>query len=340
MKKILVTGGAGFIGSHTVIELVGRGFIPVIADNFSNSDRRVTDGLTSILGHRPETVMIDCTDSGAMERLFADHGFHAVIHFAAFKAVGESVTDPLRYYRNNLLTTQVVLECMRTYGVRHLVFSSSCTVYGQPDSLPVTEQSPLKPPVSPYGYTKQVCEHMVCDFVSAEPGFSAGLLRYFNPVGAHPSGLNGELPYGVPSNLVPFITQTAAGLRPALTIFGSDYATPDGTCIRDYIHVTDLAGAHVRALDWLEANPGKCEAFNLGQGRGHSVKEVIDTFERVTGQHVPVVMGPRRAGDVEQIWAEVTKANRALNWHTELGLEVALADAWRWQQYVNTLPAP
>ncbi|MBL7941160.1 MAG: UDP-glucose 4-epimerase GalE [Flavobacteriales bacterium] len=331
MKKVLVTGGAGFIGSHTVIELVAMGYQPVIADNFSNSDRRVTYGLTRILGTVPETVVVDCTDSSAMRQLFTDHGFHAVIHFAAFKAVGESVAHPLKYYRNNLLSTQVVLECMEEFGVKHLVFSSSCTVYGQPDQLPVTESTPLKTPASPYGFTKQVCERMVSDFVAASGVHSAALLRYFNPVGAHRSGFNGELPYGVPNNLVPYITQVAAGVRKSITVFGDDYNTPDGTCIRDYIHVTDLARAHVKTLDWLEANTGKCEAFNLGQGRGHSVLEVIRTFEEVTGNTLPVIHGPRRSGDVEQIWAEVSKANRELNWHTELSLEEALSDAWRWQ---------
>ncbi|MDZ4822830.1 MAG: UDP-glucose 4-epimerase GalE [Flavobacteriales bacterium] len=331
MLKVLVTGGAGFIGSHTVCELEASGSRPVIADNFCNSEQRVMDGLEKITGHAPVVHRIDCTDVQAMRSMFAHENFDAVIHFAAFKAVGESVEHPLKYYRNNITSMMVVLEMMKEFDVQHLVFSSSCTVYGQPDHLPVTEESPLKTPSSPYGFTKQVCEQLVKDFIASEKKFSAALLRYFNPVGAHPSGFNGELPMGLPNNLVPFIAQTAAGIRNEVSVFGSDYNTHDGTCIRDYIHVVDLAKAHVKALAWLVKNKGKCEAFNLGSGRGNSVLEVIRSFEKITGKKLNYKISDRRSGDVEQIWADPSKANLELNWKTELSLEDALRDAWRWQ---------
>lgn len=335
MKKVLVTGGAGYIGSHTVVKLLKHGYTPVIVDNFSNSDERILNGLEEILGFLPRLYRTDCTDIQALKSIFQQEAPDGVIHFAAFKAVGESTEQPIRYYRNNIDSLLNVLELMKEFGTRDLVFSSSCTVYGQPDDLPVHEQSPQKTATSPYGYSKQVCERIIEDFCNSNKNFRCALLRYFNPIGAHPSGLIGELPYGTPNNLVPYITQTAAGIREKLTIHGNDYSTPDGTCIRDYIHVCDLAMAHVKALQWLEGEQNACEAFNLGQGVGNSVKEVVDTFEQVNGTPVNAIVGPRRAGDVEQVWADVTKAHRVLDWRTNHSLAEALVDAWRWQQHVT-----
>ncbi len=332
MRKILVTGGAGFIGAHTVCELVNAGYMPVIVDNFSNTDDRILVGLKTILGFEPVLYRIDCTDENAMKEVFEKELPNAVIHFAAFKAVGESVENPLKYYRNNLDSLIVLLQLMQDYKVTDLVFSSSCTIYGQPSSLPVTEESPEQEATSPYGYTKQVGERIIRDFQKSNPGFRCALLRYFNPIGAHQSGLIGELPYGVPSNLVPFITQTAAEIRSKLTIYGDDYATADGTCIRDFIHVTDLARAHVKSLDWLASQKPICEAFNLGQGKGNTVMDVVKSFVRVTGVQLNYEVGARRSGDVEQVYADVAKANEILNWRTELSLDEALTDAWRWQQ--------
>lgn len=331
-KKVIVTGGAGFIGAHTVVELGAEGYVPVIVDNFSNTEEGVIDGLEKIMGSRPIVYKHDCADEQAMTKVFENEKPFAVIHFAAYKAVGESVQQPLKYYENNLCSLINMLKLMVRHDVRHLVFSSSATVYSQPERLPVDENSPLLEATSPYGYTKQVCERIVRDTLRANAQMGAALLRYFNPIGAHESAHIGELPYGVPNNLVPFITQTAIGLREQLTIFGNDYNTPDGTCIRDYIHVTDLAKAHVKALNWLDKNPSRCEAFNLGQGVGNSVLEVVKTFERVTGQKLNYVIGNRREGDVEQVWADATKANQVLGWKTELSLEKALEDAWRWEQ--------
>ncbi|MFM7726793.1 MAG: UDP-glucose 4-epimerase GalE, partial [Flavobacteriales bacterium] len=308
MKKVLVTGGAGYIGSHTVVELLNHGYIPVIVDNFSNSDERVLSGLEEILGFKPVLYHCDCTNSEEFRKVFEAETPDAVIHFAAFKAVGESTEQPVRYYRNNIDSLLNVLDLMHEFDVRDLVFSSSCTVYGQPDELPVSERSPQKEAPSPYGYSKQVSERIIKDYCATGKNIRCALLRYFNPIGAHPSGLIGELPYGTPNNLVPYITQTAAGIREKLTIHGNDYSTSDGTCIRDYIHVCDLAGAHVKALAWLDTQTQTCEAFNLGQGQGNSVKEVVDTFVRVNNMPVQVVIGPRRPGDVEQVWADVSKA--------------------------------
>jgi len=334
MKKVLVTGGAGYIGSHTVIELLNSGFIPVIVDDFSNSDERILSGLEEILGFSPVLYRCDCTQMEEFRKIFQSELPDAVIHFAAFKAVGESTEQPVRYYRNNIDSLLNVLELMQEFNTRDLVFSSSCTVYGQPDELPVRETSPQKTATSPYGYSKQVCERILEDFCFANKNIRCALLRYFNPIGAHPSGLIGELPYGTPNNLVPFITQTAAGIREKLTIYGNDYSTPDGTCIRDYIHVCDLANAHVKALEWLDSHPQTCEAFNLGQGRGNSVKEVVDTFVKINQTPVQAVMGPRRPGDVEQVWADVSKALEELNWKTTRTLEDALKDAWRWEKHL------
>jgi UDP-glucose 4-epimerase len=332
MKKILVTGGAGYIGSHTVVELINHGYSPVIADNFSNSKPMILDGIEKITGMKPAFYKVDCASKEELRTVFeAEPNIEGVIHFAAFKAVGESVAEPLKYYHNNLGSMQVLLE----FKVSNLVFSSSCTIYGQPDSLPVTEDSPVKPANSPYGYTKQVCEQMITDVnKAANTDMGAVLLRYFNPIGAHSSAHIGELPLGVPNNLVPFITQTAAGIREKLTVFGNDYDTIDGTCIRDYIHVQDLAVAHIRAFEWLEKNAGSCSPFNVGTGKGSTVKEVIDTFEKVSGQRLNYEVGPRRSGDVESIFASPKKANEELNWKTQKSLQNAMEDAWRWQQNI------
>ncbi|MBK9175286.1 MAG: UDP-glucose 4-epimerase GalE [Flavobacteriales bacterium] len=333
MKKVIVTGGAGFIGSHTVVELAGAGYEPVIVDDLRNSEERVLDGIAAILGRRPSFHRIDCNDAEALNALLARETPHGAIHFAADKAVGESVEDPAKYFRNNIGTLAVLLGSMREHGAHHLVFSSSCTVYGEPATLPVTEDAPDQNATSPYGYTKVACERLVRDQCIAVPELKAVLLRYFNPIGAHPSGLIGELPRGVPNNLVPYVTQTAAGLRGKLRINGSDYETPDGTCIRDYIHVVDLAKAHVRALQWMEQRPAPlCEVFNLGTGRGNSVLEVVKTFARVNDVEVPYEIGPRRAGDVVSVYADTTKSRDVLGWKAERNLADALRDAWRWQQ--------
>jgi UDP-glucose 4-epimerase len=333
--RILVTGGTGYIGSHTVIALAQAGYEPVLIDNFANSYPSVLDHLRDILGWPVVFYEGDCVDADFMDRVFREKpALKGVVHFAAHKAVGESVTQPLKYYRNNIESLLILLERMRAYQVPHLVFSSSCTVYGQPDQLPVTEQSPMKPAISPYGYTKQVCEQVIEDVVRSQVPLKSAALRYFNPVGAHPSGRIGELPIGVPNNLIPLVTQTAAGIRECLTVYGDDYGTPDGTCVRDYIHVVDLARAHVAALAFLEQQPPRPfhEIFNVGTGRGHSVLEVIQTFEKVSGVKVRYAVGRRRAGDIERIFASVDKAARILRWNSVLGLEDALRDAWRWQQ--------
>jgi len=332
--KILVTGGAGFIGSHTVVELVNAGYDPVIIDNFSNSETSVLDGLRQILGRDVPCYSEDCNNAEVLHRIFQNERIEGIIHFAAFKAVGESVQQPLKYYRNNLDSTMLLLEMMQQHGVRNLVFSSSCTVYGQPAHLPVTEATPRQPAQSPYGNTKAICEDIIRDTVAAHLPVRAIALRYFNPIGAHPSGLIGELPLGVPSNLVPFITQTAAGIREKLTIFGDDYNTPDGTCIRDYIHVVDLARAHVQALRLLERQTQESfyDIFNVGTGQGNTVLGLIRTFEEVNGVKINYAVGPRRTGDIEQIYAQVDKVNNEMGWKAELTAADSLRDAWRWQQ--------
>lgn len=332
--KILVTGGAGYIGSHTVAALCEAGYRCVIVDNLSRTEPRMVEALGQITHQTLPFFPVDCTDAAALSAVFTAHpDIAGVIHFAAFKAVGESVENPTAYYRNNIGSTAVLLDVMREHGVRDLVFSSSCTVYGEPAAIPVDENAPILPAQSPYGYTKQVCEQLIRDESLARPSLRASLLRYFNPIGAHPSGLLGELPLGKPNNLVPFLTQAVAGWREPLTVFGQDYPTPDGTCIRDYIHVMDLAEAHVAALRHLpEAG---CDVFNLGTGAGHSVKEVIATFESANGIPVPHQMGPRRAGDVTAIYADPSKAQTAWGWHAKRSLSEALSDAWRWQQQLK-----
>ncbi|QJW88341.1 UDP-glucose 4-epimerase GalE [Spirosoma taeanense] len=336
--KILVTGGAGFIGSHTVVSLVEAGFEPVIVDNFSNSERSALDGLRVILGRDVTCYAANCNDETAMENIFRKEAFSGVIHFAAYKAVGESVQKPLMYYRNNLDSLMLLLELMPKYKVPSLVFSSSCTVYGQPEQLPVTEETPRLPAQSPYGNTKAISEDIIRDTVLSKSPIRALALRYFNPIGAHPSAEIGELPLGVPANLVPFITQTAAGIRHSLTVYGNDYNTPDGTCVRDYIHVMDLAEAHVQALRKLGENPADSfyDVINIGTGRGETVLNIIKTFEQETGVKLNYQIGARRPGDVEQVYADVTKANHVLDWTTRRTLGESLRDAWRWQQKLGS----
>ena len=336
MTKILVTGGAGYIGSHTVVELAQAGYEPVIIDNFSNSEPSVLNGLQAILGRDVACHRIDVGDGAALRQVLKEEGNVAgVIHFAAFKAVGESVQKPLAYFDNNVGSLVTLLEVMPEFGIESLVFSSSCTVYGVPDHLPVTEGTPTKPASSPYGRTKQMCEDIVHDSAAAPSNkVHTILLRYFNPIGAHASAKIGELPLGVPNNLVPFITQTAAGLRDKLTIFGNDYDTPDGTNVRDYIHVVDLAKAHIIAVQRLldRKAPETVETFNIGTGHGNSVLEVVKTFEQASGQKLNYVIGPRRPGDVPAIYADATKAAEVLGFRTETSLFDSLASAWKWQQ--------
>ena len=333
MKKVIVTGGAGYIGSHTVVELVDSGYEPIVIDDFSNSNRNVMDRLAQITGRNIVLYEGQVQDEGLLDKVMQDHpDIDSVIHFAANKAVGESVRDPLKYYSNNLNSTLAVLTAMEKYGVEKLVFSSSCTVYGQPDTLPVTEETPRQKAESPYGNTKQICEDIIGDFIK-KGSIKSISLRYFNPIGAHESALIGELPLGVPENLVPYITQTAAGKRESLTVFGDDYDTPDGTCIRDYIHVVDLAKAHVKSIDHLgDKENGFYDVFNLGIGKGSTVLEVIQTFEEVNGLKLNYSIGPRRPGDVEKIYADTSKSNREMGWRTELSLSDALRSAWKWEK--------
>jgi UDP-glucose 4-epimerase len=337
MRKVIVTGGAGFIGSHTVVELAAAGYEPVIVDDLRNSEARALRGIADIIGREPSFHRVDCTDKAAFGEVFHREGpVHGVIHFAAYKAVGESVREPLMYYRNNVGSLITLLELMAQHAVRRIVFSSSCTVYGQPERLPVDETAPDRAANSPYGFTKVTCEQLLRD-VHAAGGPATVMLRYFNPIGAHPSAHIGELPIGTPNNLVPFITQAAAGLRDSLTVHGDDYPTPDGSCVRDYLHVVDVAKAHVRALDWLEeqATP-PCRAFNLGTGVGNSVLEVVRSFTAETGVEVPYTIGPRRPGDVASVYADTRTSAEELGWRTTLTLRDALRDAWRWQQALRS----
>ncbi len=335
--KILVTGGLGFIGSHTVVELQQKGYEVVIVDDLSNSSIEVLDGIEGITKVRPLFVELDLRDGARVSKLFADYkDITGVIHFAASKAVGESVEKPLMYYENNIVPLLNLLKELDKKEKSHFIFSSSCTVYGQAAVMPITEQAPVQKAMSPYGNTKQIGEDIITD-VTRVSNISAVLLRYFNPIGAHASTLIGELPNGVPQNLIPFITQTAIGLRQELSVFGDDYDTPDGTCIRDYIHVVDLAKAHVAALDRLikEENVDKVEVFNVGTGKGSSVMEIIQAFEKVSGVKLPYKIVARREGDITQAYASTTKANEVLGWKTELSLEEALESAWKWEQKVR-----
>lgn len=336
--KILVTGGTGYIGSHTVVELQQAGYEVVIIDNLSNSNRDVLKGIEAITGIAPVFVEGDCTDIDTLKNLFEQNpGIKCIINFAASKAVGESVQKPLLYYRNNLATLINLLDCMPQYGVKGIVFSSSCTVYGEPDVNPIDESAPIKPATSPYGNTKQISEEIITDFIASGAPVKSIILRYFNPIGAHPSAKIGELPLGVPQNLVPYLTQTAAGIRKELTVFGNDYNTPDGSCIRDYIDVVDLAKAHVVAMRRMLDNEDtdRIEIFNLGTGRGVSVLELINSFEKATGVPVPHKIGPRRTGDIEKIWAIPDKANKVLGWTAEVPIDQTLANAWKWQCSLN-----
>lgn len=336
--KILVTGGTGYIGSHTTVELQKAGYEVVIIDNLSNSNIDVLDGIEAITGIRPVFVEGDCTDIKVLRKLFEDNpGIKGIINFAASKAVGESVHKPILYYRNNLNTLLNLLDCMPEYGVKGIVFSSSCTVYGEPDVNPIDETAPIKPATSPYGNTKQISEEIIEDVIASGAPIKSILLRYFNPVGAHPSALIGELPVGVPQNLVPYITQAAAGIRKELTVFGDDYNTPDGTCIRDFIDVVDLAKAHVVAMERMlkRDDTDAVEIFNLGTGNGLSVLQLINAFEKATGVKVPYHIGARREGDIEKIWADPKKANEVLGWVAETPIEDTMANAWRWQCHLE-----
>lgn len=332
--RILVTGGTGYIGSHTVVELQQAGYPVVIIDNLSNSNVEVLDGIERITGIRPDFVEADCTDIAAIRSLFDKYpGIKGIINFAASKAVGESMQKPVLYYRNNLNTLMNLLDVMAERDVKGIVFSSSCTVYGEPDVNPVTEQSPIKKATSPYGNTKQISEEIITDVINAGAPFKSVILRYFNPVGAHPSAEIGELPNGVPQNLIPFLTQTAIGIRKELSVFGNDYNTPDGSCIRDYIDVVDLAKAHVIAVERMldDKSSEKIEIFNLGTGNGLSVLELINTFETATGVKVPHKIVGRRAGDIEKVWANPQYANEVLGWKAETPIADTMRSAWAWQ---------
>lgn len=331
---ILVTGGTGYIGSHTTVELLEKGFDVIIADNLSNSHRNVVDRIVEITGKKPVFEEIDLSDRSATDRLFDSYDIKAIIHFAASKAVGESVEKPLLYYRNNLVSLMNLLENMIRKEIPNIVFSSSCTVYGEPDSLPVSEEAPVKTATSPYGNTKQISEEILKDTARVHPFLKMIALRYFNPIGAHPSAKIGELPLGIPNNLVPFITQTAYGLREELKVFGNDYDTPDGSAIRDYINVVDLSKAHVVAIERLirEKNKFNFEVFNLGTGKGNSVLEVINAFEKATGVKLKYRIVGRREGDVEKVYADTRFANDELGWKTKAGLEETLLSAWNWEK--------
>lgn len=332
--KILVTGGAGYIGSHTVVELQNADYEVIVIDNLSNSTADSIDGIERITGKRPVFIKLDCNDLDGLRKLLNEHkGINGIIHFAASKAVGESVQKPLLYYRNNLNSLINLLDLMPEFGIKNIVFSSSCTVYGEPDKNPIDETAPIKPAESPYGNTKQINEEIIQDTVRSGADIKGIILRYFNPIGAHPSAEIGELPNGVPQNLVPFITQTAMGIREQLSVFGDDYNTPDGSCIRDFINVVDLAKAHVIAIDRMLDNKSddKVEIFNLGTGRGLSVLELINVFEKVSGQKLNYKIVSRRVGDIEKIWAAPKKANEVLGWTAKETIEDTMSSAWNWQ---------
>lgn len=335
-QTILVTGGTGFIGSHTTVELIEAGYKVVIVDNLSNSKIEVLDGIEKITGVRPAFEQVDLRDFAATEAVFAKYpDIEGIIHFAASKAVGESVQKPLLYYRNNIVSLVNLLELMPKYNVKGIIFSSSCTVYGQPklENLPVKEDCPHQKATSPYGNTKEINEQIITDYIHSGANIKSIVLRYFNPIGAHPSAEIGELPNGVPNNLIPFVTQTAIGIRKELTIFGNDYSTPDGTCIRDYIYVVDLAKAHVAAMRRvLDEETEALEFFNIGTGKGNSTLEIVTTFEKATGVKLNWKFGPRREGDIEEIYGNVEKANKVLGWKAEAKLDDVLRSAWKWQE--------
>jgi UDP-glucose 4-epimerase len=333
VEKVLITGGAGYIGSHTAVELAQAGYYIVIIDDFRTSNPESIRGIEKIIGQKVKIYQMDCA-TREIDKVFRKEGsFLGVVHFAALKSVNESVANPVEYYANNLGSTLNLLDMMNKYSVRHFVFSSSAAVYGNPVRIPVSEEDPLCPE-TPYGRTKQFCESIIRDFEAASSGFTSAILRYFNPIGAHPSGYIGEKPQGKPNNLVPCLMQTASGKRGPLTVYGNNYDTPDGTCIRDYIHVVDLARAHVAALQYLQAKKPS-NIFNVGTGRGYSVLEVIKTFEDLTGIKLEFRFGPRRLGDAGKIWASCDKANSHLNWWAERSFQQALLDAWKWEQAVN-----
>ena len=336
-EMVLVSGGAGYIGSHTAVELINAGYDVVVADNLSNSDMSGVEGVRKITGVDVPFVNVDCCDKEAFRKVFEQYNFSSVIHFAAYKAVGESVIDPMKYYGNNLTSFMNVVNLMREFGRPNIVFSSSATVYGEADELPVTELTPRKPATSAYGNTKQMCEDILRDSVNAYEGLKGISLRYFNPIGAHPTALIGELPRGVPQNLVPFITQTAAGVRECLSVFGDDYPTPDGSCLRDYIDVVDLAKAHVVAITRMIENKNKTayEVFNIGTGNATSVLELVNSFERVNELKLNYKVAPRRPGDVVSIWADTTLANEELGWKAERPLDDTLQSAWAWEKNVR-----
>ena len=335
-QTILVTGGTGFIGSHTTVELIEAGYKVVIVDNLSNSTADSIDGVERITGVRPAFEQVDCCDLQGLEAVFQKYpDIEGIIHFAASKAVGESVEKPLLYYRNNITSLLNLLELMPKYNVKGIIFSSSCTVYGQPseENLPVTEEAPIQKALSPYGNTKQINEEIIQDYIHSGAAIKAVILRYFNPIGAHPSAEIGELPNGVPMNLIPFVTQTAIGIRKELKIFGNDYNTPDGTCIRDYIYVVDLAKAHVKAMERvLDTDSEAIEVFNIGTGTGLSTLQVVEGFEKATGVKLNWKYAPRREGDIEKVWGNVDKANKVLCWKAEANIEDVLRSAWKWQK--------
>ncbi|MBL7870154.1 MAG: UDP-glucose 4-epimerase GalE [Cyclobacteriaceae bacterium] len=336
MNHVLVTGGAGYIGSHTVVELIEAGNKVTVVDNLSRSEYKIIEGIETITGTKIDFHKMDCLDAEALHKLFSQNKFSSVIHFAAFKSVNESVAKPLSYYKNNVGSLIVLLDVMKTHDVKDLIFSSSCTVYGQPDQIPVDESAPFKKAESPYGSTKQVCEQILEEV--ATEGFRVVSLRYFNPIGAHPSALIGELPIGVPNNLVPYVTQTAAEVRKALTIFGNDYNTSDGSCVRDFIHVSDVAGAHVKAIDYVnKQSKSFYEAFNLGTGIGVSVLELVKKFMAVTGIRLNYSIGPRRPGDVEKVYANPEKIHKAFGWQTKYDLGQSLLHAWEWEKKLRDI---
>lgn len=338
-KTVLISGGAGYIGSHTAVELINAGYEVVIIDNLSNSEREAISGIENITGRKINFEEVDTCDKEALRKIFEKYAFESVIHFAAFKAVGESMVQPLMYYQNNLVSFMNIVEMMKTYNRPNVLFSSSATVYGEAETLPVTEKTPRQPATSPYGNTKQIAEDILRDCCRAYDNLYGIALRYFNPIGAHPSALIGELPRGVPNNLVPFITQTAAGIRQYLSVFGNDYATPDGTCLRDYIDVVDLAKAHVAAIDRMTGDKmeNKYEIFNIGTGNPVSVLELITTFEEVNNIKLPYRMADRRPGDVTAVWADTSLANDVLGWKAERPLSETLNSAWQWEKNVRNI---